>query len=120
VAACGLAGCDYGPPVDGGQPIAAFERVNRGGSRSPGGVANEHYYEVTPTNLLDAAALRAYFRWRCSETYVPANCVIRAWPVGLAPHHVSALSPQEIATQVALYRFNKATRVEYFTLSPRE
>jgi hypothetical protein len=113
-----LTACDYGPSVSGGQPTLAMERVNFGGSRSPGLLPTVHYYEVSAASLDHPAELKAYFRWRCTETYLPSDCRIDAWLAGTAPHHHSPLSSSEIAAEAAAYQLDKRDGKERFALHP--
>lgn len=108
--------CDYGPQVEGGQPRIAQELViGRGGKFGYNSPATVHYYEVSETNRRHPDELKAFFRFRCRETYIPPVCEILVWPTGTAPHS-AMLFASDKATEVAYYYLNKTTDVEKFEI----
>jgi hypothetical protein len=117
-----LWGCDYGPAVHGGQPAIAHEvpanySSGRSGNRSST-LAQVHYFEVSVENLQHPREVKAFFRFRCRETYLPLICKIDAWPIGMAPHH-DRLSADDLDSIVATYHLDRRTNDEDFVLYPR-
>ena len=113
-----LSGCDYGPDVPGGRPTLAYEANPQYGRGLH--FAQTHFYEVSPENLRHPEQLKAYFHWRCRETYLPVRCAIFVWRKGEAPHHGALFSHSEIAKEVALYQLDKGSGEEHFDLNPAQ
>jgi hypothetical protein len=113
--------CDYGPNVDGGRPKWLFEANATGlnAGRGPAAYvpATVHYYEVSDENLRHPQELKTFFRFRCKETYLPALCIIYAWPIGTAPRNWPMFKRDSRRISLG-YRLDRNTGDEAFVLHP--